>query len=358
LSINSAEDYVLQEIFSQPEIWQRTLSMVKAADGPPKKLRSLIGKCPVILAGCGSSFYLSQATSPLWNSFGGAPARAVSASDLVMYPEGYWGGHGAGMLLAVSRSGKTVETCEAARYARHTLGWHTVAVTCYPDAPLREICDEALVLADAAEVSRFTTRALTAMILSFQMLLALHARDVELQRELLQLPEKASRLLARYSEKIRDFAQAGNFQDYVYLGQGPYFGLAEELMLKTKEMIRTSAEAYPSLEYAHGPRYAASSSTLIVVLLSEGGRKYQLELLPKLRDLGAKIAVVCERAVAEATANADFLLELESGLSDCGRMLLVMPLLQLFAYHRAMAVGKSAWIKQMVYLPAKPTQIS
>jgi glucosamine--fructose-6-phosphate aminotransferase (isomerizing) len=358
LSINSTDDYVLQEILSQPEIWQRTLSMVKAVDGPPKKLWSLIGKRPVILTGCGSSFYLSQATSPLWNRFGGAPASAVSASDLVMYPEGYCGGHQVGIVLAVSRSGKTVETCEAAHYARHTLGWHTVAATCYSDTPLIETCEEALVLADAAEVSRFTTRALTATILSFEMLLALHARNAELQRELLQLPEQASRLLARYGEKIRNFAQTGNFEDYVYLGQGPYFGLAAELMLKTKEMARTSAEAYPSLEYAHGPRYAASSSTLIVVLLSEGGRKYQLELLPKLKNLGAKIAVVCERTIGEATANADFVLELESGLSDYGRMLLVMPLLQLFAYHRAVAVGKSAWIRQMVNLPAKPTQIS
>jgi len=213
-------------------------------------------------------------------------------------------------------------------------------------------------LAEAAEVSRFTTRALTAMILSLQVLLARRTRNEELERELLQLPGNASRLLERYAGPIADFARSGIFQDYVYLGQGPYFGIALELALKTKEMVRVPAVAYPSLEYLHGPRYAATSSTLIVVLLSDAGGKYQLEILPKLKPLGAKIAVVCERAAAEVSANADFVLELESGLSDYGRMLLMVPLLQLFAYYRAIAAGKSAWIEQMVYPPANTLRIS
>jgi glucosamine--fructose-6-phosphate aminotransferase (isomerizing) len=358
LSINSTDHYVLQEILSQPQVWQQTLALMQAEDGPAQRFWPLIGKGPVVFTGCGSSYYLSLATSPLWNGFGDAPSWAQSASDLIMYPEGYWRGHAAGTLFAVSRSGKTVETCEAARYARQTLGWHTIAVTHCPGTPLTETCEESLVLTHSAEVSRFTTRALTSTILVFEMLLALHTRNTELQRELLQLPERASRLLARYSGQITEFARTGTFQDYVYLGQGPYFGLASELMLKTKEMTCTAAEAYSSLEYLHGPRYAATPSTLIFVLLSDGGCKYQLELLPKLKSLGAKIAVVCERTVAEVTTNADFILELESGLSDYGRMLLIMPLLQLFSYHRALALGKSAWIEQMVNLPVKSPQIS
>ncbi|HYA25665.1 MAG TPA: SIS domain-containing protein [Terriglobales bacterium] len=356
MSISNTDHHVLKEILSQPEIWQRTLAWVQAG-GIRQKLWSMIGRGPIVFAGCGSSYYVSLATSPIWNGFGAAPASALSATDLMLYPDGYWRGHPSGTLIAVSRSGKTVETCEATRHAR-TLGWHAVGATCYRDTPLIGACEESLVLTDAAEVSRFTTRAWTAMVLMFEMLLALHTRNEELQRELLQLPEDASRLLARYHEQIRDIARKGTFQDYVYLGQGPYFGVASELALKTKEMVRTSAVAYPSLEFLHGPRYAATSSTLIVVLLSDGGSKYQLQLLPKMKPLGAKIAVVCERAVAEVSANADFVLELESGLSDYARMLLMVPLLQLFAYHRALAVGKSSWIEQMINLPARSPQIS
>ncbi|MHB1937942.1 MAG: SIS domain-containing protein [Acidobacteriaceae bacterium] len=357
MSNDSNNHYVLQEILSQPESWRQVLALLQEKNGPSKKIMSLIDKGPVVFAGCGSSYYLSLAASPLWNSICEAPVRAASASDLIMYPEGYWGSM-PGTLIAVSRSGKTMETCEAARYARDVLGWRTIAVTCYPDTPLVELCDEALVLADAAEVSRFTTRALTAMVLSFEMLAALHSDNVELQHELLQLPEHASRLLARYGEQIEELSRLGDFEGYVYLGQGPYFGIASELMLKIKEMTCSAAEAYSSLEYLHGPRYAATASTLIVVLLSDGGRKYQLELLPKLKDLGATILVVCEHTCADISANADIVFELESGLSDYGRMLLMMPLLQLFAYYRALAVGKSDWIEKMVKLPAMSSQVS
>ena len=355
MNLSGQEHYVLKEILSQPEIWRRVLALVHNQSDQEDKLRFFDSQGPIFFTGCGSSYYLSLAASPLWNALGGVPACALSASDLILYPEAYWRGWPQGTLVAVSRSGKTVETCEAVHHAR-ALGWHTIAVTCYRNAPLMEVCNEASVLTDAAEVSRFTTRAWTAMLLALEMLLALRSRNQELQLELLRLPDQASRLLERYAGKVADFACAATLQDYVFLGQGPYFGLASELALKTKEMVRAPAVAYPSLEYLHGPRYAATSSTLIVVLLSDGGARYQLDLLPKLKPLGAKLAVVCERAVAEARANADFVLELESGLSDYGRMLLMVPLLQLFAYHRALAAGQASWIEQMVNLPAPPSQ--
>lgn len=357
LNLSGGDHFVLKEILSQPEIWRRVLALVQNESDPVAKVRSLDRKGPIFFTGCGSSYYLSLAASPLANALGAGPAQALSASDLILYPEAYWRGVPRGTLVAVSRSGKTVETCEAARHAR-ALGWHTMAVACYQDAPLIEVCNDALVLAEAAEVSRFTTRAWTAMLLALEMLLARLGRQEELQRELLRLPDQTSRLLERYAGKVSDFARAATFQDYVYLGQGPYFGLASELALKTKEMVRVPAVAYPSLEYLHGPRYAATASTLIVVLLSDGGVKHQLDLLPKLKPLGAKIAVVCERAVAEVRANADFVLELESDLSDYGRMLMMVPPLQLFAYHRALAAGKASWIEQMVNLPATSLQSS
>jgi glucosamine--fructose-6-phosphate aminotransferase (isomerizing) len=176
---------------------------------------------------------------------------------------------------------------------------------------------------------------------------------VELDRELEQLPDLAQRLIERYSPAIQGFANEGKFDQYACLGQGPYFGLASELMLKIKEIARTPAEVYHSLEYLHGPRFAATPSTLIIVLLSDGGLKQQLDLLPKLKATGAQVAVVCERSTPEVADNANFVMELNSGLSDYGRLLLVMPLVQLFSYYRALALGQAAWIEEMVRFPAQ-----
>ncbi len=346
---------VLREIMAQPKIWEQILATLR--QGPVSSLSKpggAAGNGPIVLTGCGSSYYLAAAVSPLWGSKCDAPVRAISATDLLTYPEGYLNRSTPGTLVAVSRWGKTPETCTASRHARHDLGWKTVALTCDPKSPLTEICDETISLAAAAENARFTTQALTAMILALQELYAQHFGDTNLQAELLKLPGHASRLIERYGSQVKEWAAKGNWKDYVYLGQGPYFGVASELMLKVKEIACAPAEVYSSLEYLHGPRYAAGPSTLIVVLLSDGGYQHQVECLGKLRTLESKIMTVCEKQTDAIAANSDYIIELESGLSDHGRLLLTMPLLQLFAYHRALAVGKAAWIEQMIYTPSQP----
>lgn len=334
-------DYTLQEILSQPEIWRRTLALMRGESSPLAGLNELVGDGPVLFTGCGSSYYLSLAAAAFWSRHAGGRAFAVSATDLLTYPECHLAPHLAGTLMAVSRSGRSMETCEAARYLRQSLGWRVMGLTCTPASALLELCHSALVLADAAEKSRFTTRALTATLLAVQLLAAARTRNAGLEQELLRLPELADGLLQRHGSTLQDLARTGDFNQYIYLGQGPYYGLAAESMLKTKEMGGTPAEAYQSLELMHGPRYAVNASTLIWVLLSEAGLTHQLALLPKLKNLNAQVAVVCERAAAEVQAHADLVLELDSGLSDYGRMLLVMPLMQLFAYHRACALGKT-----------------
>lgn len=341
---------VLQEIMSQPKIWERTLAILQ--ESAVSSLSSSNGTAdsgPIVFTGCGSSYYLSLAASPLWGRKSDAPVRAISATDLLTYPEGYLSRNAPGTLIAVSRSGKTNETCTVARHARQDLGWKTIALTCYPHSPLTEICNETISLAEAAENSRFTTRALTAMILTLQELYAQRYRDVNLHGELLKLPDQASRLIERYGQQVTEWAAQADWQDYVYLGQGPYFGVASELMLKMKEIACAPAEVYPSLEYFHGPRYSAGPSTLIVVLLSDGGQQHQLELLGKLRTLGARLLTVCEKQTQEIAAKSDYIIELKSGLSDYGRLVLTIPLLQLLAYHRALTIGKAEWIMQMVY---------
>lgn len=343
------EDHFLREVLSQPDVWRRTLALMFGKDSPLKGIDKLIGDGPVLFTGCGSSYCLSLAAAPMWTRFVGGPARALSASDVMMYPESYLPRGVKGTVVGISRSGTTEETREAMRLLRKSFGWRTIGVTCHAGTGILDECEGSLVLAEAAETARFTTRALTTTMLAMEILAAVKARDRKLGQELRRLPDLTDGLLARHGPFIKDMAGKGDFDQYVYLGQGPYFGFAMESMLKTKEMALTAAEAYPSLEYMHGAKYAAGAKTLITMLLSDGGKMPQLEMLAKLKELGARTAVVCERATPEVAAGADFVMELNSGLSDYGRMLLVMPLMQLFVYHRACALGRSAWIKRMVY---------
>lgn len=105
---NGNNHVVLQEILSQPQIWEKTFDVLKDTGDIPLGNETKAGtRGPIILAGCGSSYYLSLAVTPLWESRHNAPVRAISATDLLTYPEGYLNRSTPGTLMAVSRSGKT-----------------------------------------------------------------------------------------------------------------------------------------------------------------------------------------------------------------------------------------------------------
>jgi len=333
-------EHTIQELHSQPAIWRHTLDELRAPSGPLSALDSFARQGPVLFTGCGSSYYAALAAAAAWTRFAGGPAFALSATDVMAYPECHFVPGAPGTAVAISRSGKTPETRAAVSNLK-PLGWQSAAISCYPGTAVPSVCDASLLLAEAAEKSRFTTRVFTSTVLSILFWAARRSGNAAFEAELCALPDLAAALIDRHESSLHDLATAGRFDNYIYLGHGPYFGLASEAMLKTKEMAATPAEVYHSQELLHGPRYAVGPSTFVAVLLSEGNRDLQLELLPKLKGYGAQVLVVCEEAVTAVRENATWVYELRSGLSDFGRMLLVMPILQLFAYYRALALGKT-----------------
>jgi glucosamine--fructose-6-phosphate aminotransferase (isomerizing) len=345
------EDHLLREILSQPTVWRRTLAALFGKDSPLKWLDPLVADGPVLFTGMGSSYYLSMAAAPMWARLVGSRVLVSSASDVLTSPDACVPHDAKGTIIGISRSGKTFETRDAVRLLRRTHGWRSIGVTCHAGTALAKECEASLILDAAAETSRFTTRALTTTLLAMEAWAAVRSGSSKFEAELRRLPDLADGLLARYGALVKEKAAQGNYSRFVYLGQGPYLGFARELMLKAEEIIRVPAEVCETLEYLHGPKYAADASTLVTVILSDAGAQYQLDALAKIKRVGAKVAVVCERTTPDVAAGTDFVIELGSGLSDYGRMLLVMPLMQLFIYHRAVAAGQSTWIKKMVYGP-------
>jgi fructoselysine-6-P-deglycase FrlB-like protein len=55
----------------------------------------------------------------------------------------------------------------------------------------------------------------------------------------------------------------GNYRQIVFLGQGPGTGLAEEAALKLREASLMWTEAYPAMEYRHGPISLLEAHSLV-----------------------------------------------------------------------------------------------
>jgi glucosamine--fructose-6-phosphate aminotransferase (isomerizing) len=134
--------------------------------------------------------------------------------------------------------------------------------------------------------------------------------DAGLASALDGLPEKTARWLDANVDKIRALGSNRRFADFVFLGQGAHYWLAQEAALKMTEMSSSYAQAYHTLEFRHGPKSIASRETLVTFLLSDGAMKEELPLIKELKKLGAATLVVANRATQELRRNSDLLIEL------------------------------------------------
>jgi glutamine---fructose-6-phosphate transaminase (isomerizing) len=330
-------DYTFTEIQSQPEVWQQTLELCEQQEH--RKIKDWIGSAYPVLTGCGSSFYLCLSAAAFYTQITQRRALGVSASEIYTFPNAIFSDRENYSLLAVSRNGKSAETIGAARWFIDSQSAKPIALSTVTNSPLLEVAEAGMLLTVAAERSRYMTRSFTAGLLALQFLIASSTHHHELLNELRKLPETCRRVIENCRSVVKSIAEEKQFDDYVALGQGPFYGLAAESMLKVKEMVRAPAEAYPSLEVMHGPNYLLSKKTLATLLHADSARSHDMALLERMGATGASKFVICEKAPREIHDKADFVFELNSGLSESARLILIMPVMQLFAFYRARATG-------------------
>ena len=117
-----------------------------------------------IFVGCGTSYYLAQAAASTFNYLK-LTARAVPASDLLLYPGQTLHAGRDYIPVVISRSGRTSEAIRAAQMLEESTNLRTMAITCADGQPLETSCSITLKLLDADEQSTVMTRSFTSMLL-------------------------------------------------------------------------------------------------------------------------------------------------------------------------------------------------
>ena len=149
--------------------------------------------------------------------------------------------------------------------------------------------------------------------------------------------------------RVEAFVESHDYDDYVFLGQGPFFGIASESMLKVKEMSCSFAQCFHTLEFRHGPKAIVAPNTLITFLLSEAGYQAEREVLEEIKTLGGATLVVANQADAAARRSADFLVELGLDVPECARLVAYLLTGQLLGFYTGLKKG---------YDPDKPRNLS
>jgi len=317
--ITEQGQYTLSEIFSQPGCW--SLCLAKLAASPELRAATQIASpgAEWMFVGCGTSYYLAQAAAACFNSLN-LPARAVTASDLLMYPALTLHAGRDYIPVVISRSGRTSEAVRAAQMLEKDHNLRTISITCADGQPLERSCSVTLKLLDADEQSMVMTRSFTSMLLGLQYLGATIAGNDAFRRELTDLPQQVEPLLKDIPQRLRLFVELRKFSDFVFLAQGPLFGIASECMLKLTESSCSYAQTFHSLEFRHGPKSIASPETLITFLMSETSYYAELELLEEMKALGAATMVIANRVDDRARRASDFTIELGLQSTEYARL--------------------------------------
>jgi fructoselysine-6-P-deglycase FrlB-like protein len=217
------------EIATQPDCWRQAVALARQPDGPASASLPRPGE-RVAVVGCGTSWFIAQAYAALRESGGHGETDAFPASEMPA-------GRAYDRVVALTRSGTTTEVLELlGRLRGHT---RTTAVTAVPQSPVTGPADAVVVLDFADETSVVQTRfASTELVL-----LRAH-----LGEDLGHLPQQGHSAL---DEPLP--AGVLEAEQFTFLGQGWAYGIAQEAALKMREAACAWTEAYPVMEYRHGP---------------------------------------------------------------------------------------------------------
>jgi glutamine---fructose-6-phosphate transaminase (isomerizing) len=327
----------LVEILSQPLCWTTCLRDLRESGTLLRIAAQFSGTREWFFVGCGSSFYVAQAAAATMTALTGLPARAVAASEILLFPELTVLPAGCVPVL-ISRSGRTSEVLKVAEALR-ARGIATLGISCAPGEKLERLVTSAIVLPAADEQSTVMTRSFTSMLMALQALAATIARREDFLGAQRGLTACAERLLDTLPQRLEKFVKRHEFADYVCLGQGGLYGIACETALKLTEMSVSYGQSFHTLEFRHGPKSIVSEETLITFLLSESGYKAEVEVLEEIKELGGTTMVIANRADDRAQAAADFLVELGAEGPEFARLPLYLPAHQLMGLYTGTKKG-------------------
>ena len=222
-----------QEISTQPECWARAAALgADVHDQLPGAGER------VAVTGCGTSWFMAMAYAAARESARGGETDAYPSSEMPL-DRAY------DRVVAISRSGTTTEVVRLLGSLPD--GTPSVVLTAVPGSPVTEVAGSTIALEWADEQSvvqtRFATSALTLLLATLGI-----SPDIDAARTALVAP------LPDALERYRRIA---------FLGTGWTVGLAHEAALKVREAAGAWTEAYPAMEYRHGPISAASNETLV-----------------------------------------------------------------------------------------------
>ena len=229
------ESRTAQEVGTQPACWREAALLADGMHG----LLPAPGE-RVAVAGCGTSWFMAQSYAAAREASGQGETDAFAASEMPI-------GRRYDRVLVLSRSGTTTEIVQLLSRLAGTVP--TIAITAVAGTPVAQAAGAVIELSFADEESVVQTRFATTELALLRAHLGYDPRPAaDAAERVLATPLPPGLLAAR---------------QFTFLGTGWTCGLANEAALKLREAAGMWTEAYPAMEYRHGPVSVTSSDSVV-----------------------------------------------------------------------------------------------
>jgi len=344
------DDFMLKEIHEQPSAIRDTLAGrvdehgLLAMDELHTDTDVLGEVDKVFVVACGTAFHSGLVAKYAIEHWTRIPVEIDIASEF-RYRDPVLGPNT--LTLAVSQSGETIDTLEAARHASRQ-GSKVLAVTNTIGSSLAREADAVMYTHAGPEICVAATKTFATQMAALH-LVALYLAQVrgamfpveivDIVNRMRELPGQVRRTLG-LAEQIHGIAdELRDARDVLFIGRHTGYPAALEGALKLKELSYVHAEGYPAGELKHGPIALVEEGVPIVAVATECHVYPKvLSNIQEVRARGARVIAVASEGDEEIARHANDVLYVPR-VPELFAPVVVTPPLQLLAYHVAKLRG-------------------
>ena len=335
-SKNGYPHYMLKEINEEPIVLEKTL---KPYLDDFSSIPDISKYDEIHIVACGSAMYAGMIGKTLFEEKTNTKAICEVASEY-RYKNNIY--NNKTLVILISQSGETADTIAALKRAKE-LGQDTLAIVNVKTSTIARLADKVLYIEAGEEIAVATTKAYLLQVAVISLLalkLAYSKKLIDNIDIYLNEFRTIPKLVKNVIDKENDYKKIANeiykCQDIFFIGRRLDYAISLEGSLKLKEISYIHSEAYQAGELKHGTISLIEEGMPVFGIITEDELEEKtLSNIIEVESRGAKSIVIAKKSL-KTGRKLEILVD---DVSSFTISLLVVPILQLIAYHTAVNRG-------------------
>ena len=291
------EDFMLKEIFEQPEAVRNTMRgrideggvvTLDEVKWSPDEIKAID---KIVVVACGTSFHAGMAAKHSIEHWTRIPVELDIASEF-RYRDPVLDERS--LVIGIGQSGETADTLAAMKFARE-MGAKVVAITNVVGSSMTREADAVLFTHAGPEIGVAATKTFLAQLVAcniFALYLAQERGTMygdklsETVAAMRALPEQIEETLLCQDVAARAAKRYADARDFIFIGRGVGNAVAMEGALKLKEISYIHAEGYAAGELKHGAIALIEDGVPVVAILT--GQTLYEKMLSNVEEVRAR----------------------------------------------------------------------